>query len=252
MAELVDALDSGSSRGNSVDVRVILAAIKGVFMPSNFSKIALVANGAIHDLKLIKAEIVKYEYVVAVDGGLKYCERMDLKPDLIIGDFDSASFDLLGKYPQVPVRRYLTEKDESDLELAVQAVFRADVEKLTIFGGLEKRTDHALSNLHLIRRYPKKIFLETEEELVFAIDGDTRFTTKKGQRISFLPMGGPVLGVQSKGLRWELNNDEFTKNFMSLSNLCLSDTVQVNIKQGDLICCLQKSSVPFSFLATSA
>lgn len=29
MAELVDALDSGSSRGNSVDVRVILAAIYG-------------------------------------------------------------------------------------------------------------------------------------------------------------------------------------------------------------------------------
>ncbi len=27
MAELVDALDSGSSRGNSVDVRVILAAL---------------------------------------------------------------------------------------------------------------------------------------------------------------------------------------------------------------------------------
>lgn len=31
MAELVDALDSGSSRGNSVDVRVILAAIFFVF-----------------------------------------------------------------------------------------------------------------------------------------------------------------------------------------------------------------------------
>ncbi len=31
MAELVDALDSGSSRGNSVDVRVILAACVSFF-----------------------------------------------------------------------------------------------------------------------------------------------------------------------------------------------------------------------------
>ncbi len=32
MAELVDALDSGSSRGNSVDVRVILAAISSFIL----------------------------------------------------------------------------------------------------------------------------------------------------------------------------------------------------------------------------
>lgn len=32
MAELVDALDSGSSRGNSVDVRVILAATRSFIL----------------------------------------------------------------------------------------------------------------------------------------------------------------------------------------------------------------------------
>jgi hypothetical protein len=37
MAELVDALDSGSSRGNSVDVRVILAA--KISSPSSFHEI---------------------------------------------------------------------------------------------------------------------------------------------------------------------------------------------------------------------
>lgn len=35
MAELVDALDSGSSRGNSVDVRVILAAFPYFSIPEN-------------------------------------------------------------------------------------------------------------------------------------------------------------------------------------------------------------------------
>ena len=45
MAELVDALDSGSSRGNSVDVRVILAAIFEVgFKPDLLSPALLVAG----------------------------------------------------------------------------------------------------------------------------------------------------------------------------------------------------------------
>jgi hypothetical protein len=38
MAELADALDSGSSRGNSVDVQVILAA--SIFQPIFFERIA--------------------------------------------------------------------------------------------------------------------------------------------------------------------------------------------------------------------
>lgn len=247
MAELVDALDSGSSRGNSVDVRVILAAIvlqigdeMSLATRHAVKNIALVANGAIHDLDKIAKRIQAHEYVIAVDGGLCYCEQMGIVPNLIIGDLDSAPFELLGRYPTIPVRRYLTDKDETDLELAVQATYSPEVERITVFGALEKRTDHAVGNLHLIRRYPQKVFLETEDETVFAIEGDIEIPCSIGQMVSFLPLGGPVTGVCSKGLKWELRDASFTKNFLSISNVCLEAPIQLSIKHGDLICCLHK------------
>jgi thiamine pyrophosphokinase len=209
-------------------------------MPLAAKNIALVANGAIHDLKAIGKRLKAYDYIIAVDGGLLYCDSMGIEPDLIIGDLDSASLELLSNYPNVPVRRYLTDKDETDLELALQAVYHPEVENITVFGALEKRTDHSVSNLHLIRRYPKKLYLETEGELIFAIEGISEIPCKKGQLVSFLPLGGPITGVSSTGLKWELKDASFSKNFMSISNICLKNLIKIQIKIGDLICCMHK------------
>ncbi len=106
----------------------------------------------------ISALIAPYSMIVAVDGGLNHCHRMGIRPAMIIGDGDSIRPELLEYYQDVPARYFDTEKNETDLELAIQAVFTPEVDKITLFGALGHRLDHSLTNLHIIRRYPRESF----------------------------------------------------------------------------------------------
>ena len=145
---------------------------------------ALVGNGAIHDYGLIASLISDYDLCIAVDGGLVHCQALQIVPDLIIGDFDSISPEILKKYPTVPTEIFPIDKDQTDMELAIDKVNLPDVKKIALFGAMEKRTDHALSNLHLMRRQPDKIVIETERETIFSLEGEKKFDCRPGQLIS--------------------------------------------------------------------
>lgn len=203
--------------------------------------IAIIANGAIHDHQALAPLIRAHHEIIAVDGGYNHCVKMGIQPDIIIGDFDSIDPALVPSVQSVPTRRFPQEKNETDLELAIQATYTPQVKKITLYGALEQRTDHALANLHLIRRYPNKVFIETERETVFVFDSMVEIPCIPGQTISFIQIGDPASGINSQGLKWELRNASFNKYFFSLSNICLSSPIQVSIEHGDLLCVLQKS-----------
>jgi thiamine pyrophosphokinase len=201
---------------------------------------ALVANGKINCYKKILPLIQQHECIIAVDGGTHHCHQMNITPDMIIGDLDSTSPEMLRHYANVPVRRFNSEKDETDLELALQSIYTPEAEKITIFAALEKRTDHTLANLHLIRRYPMKVFIETESERLFVVNGPLEIPCTPGQTVSFIHLGTPATGVTSSGLKWEMQNATFSKYYFSLANICLSHSIRLTLTSGDLLCCLQK------------
>ena len=73
--------------------------------------VALVANGAVHDCALIAQLISTYDLCIAVDGGLIHCDHMQIRPDLIVGDLDSAPAELLAKYHDIPINVFATDKN---------------------------------------------------------------------------------------------------------------------------------------------
>lgn len=205
---------------------------------NGFRTAALVANGAIFDYARMAPLIRQYDYCVAVDGGLVHCHNMEVIPDLIIGDFDSVSKELLIKYEGIPTETFPVDKDETDTEIALRAVMSSTVEKIGLFGALEKRADHALFNLHLLLRFPKKLVIETECETIFAISENKQMACRPGQVVSLMPLDAPPKGVTTQGLKWELKEATLDKDFMSLSNICLNDSFSVSISEGIVICCL--------------
>ncbi|MBA3815411.1 MAG: thiamine diphosphokinase [Parachlamydiaceae bacterium] len=205
----------------------------------NTPRVALVANGAIHDYSLIAELIRTYARVVAVDGGLFHCHEMGIIPDLLIGDLDSVTPILLSKYSHVTTLRFPTEKDDTDLELAIRAVEAPSIVTIGLFGVMGHRVDHAMNNLNLTCLH-SKIIIETETESVFAISGEYQINCFPGQKLSLLPLNSPVIGVTTSGLQWELNHATLNKNFRSISNVCLGKSVNIKIHSGQLICCLAR------------
>lgn len=211
-----------------------------MFMPDYQHTVALVANGSVADSSALALRIREHQSIICVDGGLVFCRKMGITPDMIVGDFDSIPPEILRDYASVPIRSFPTDKDESDLELAIQSIYTPSVEKITVFGATGHRVDHTLANLQVLRRYPCKVYFETDLEIIFAIDGETEIPCVPGQTISFIPMDDQAAGITTTGLKWELNDASFSKYFFSLSNICRTDTVKIAIQTGDLICCMQK------------
>jgi len=205
-----------------------------------FPSVAIVANGEIRSLSETQQLLSHYPEVVAVDGGLNYCDSMEIIPNLIIGDLDSVCPKILEKYSNNSILRYPLEKDESDLELAIIELIRRGVPSIALFGVLGKRIDHLLYTLNLLARYPSQLIIFSETETIFCLQKENHIISKQGQTLSLIPLNS-VLGVSTKGLKWEVKNARFNKNFMSLSNICINDSFYVSLESGDLLCCLQSN-----------
>ena len=131
----------------------------------------IIANGEmIHNQNQIP-NFHKNALIIAADGGLNHCARLNIKPQIIIGDIDSASAIDLNTYEDVQVIQLDRAKAKTDLECAIDEVRRIDqFASIKIWGALGNRIDHSLFNLHLPAREPNRIFLETGFETIAAID----------------------------------------------------------------------------------
>lgn len=204
---------------------------------------ALVASGEIGDREVTANFLLSHKGVVAVDGGLVHCHVLGITPELIVGDLDSIPQDLLKVYSHVRTVFFPVEKDETDLELALELVFQGDVQRAYVYGALGGRLDHLLGNVILLTRYPGKVFLETEGELAFVVNRTTELSCQKGQTVSLIPFNGKVEGISTVGLKWELEKASMHKNFLGISNQCTSNKFSVTVEKGDLLCCLNKKPV---------
>lgn len=211
-------------------------------MFNDAATIALVVNGEMNDYSLIKKFVLQYDRCVAVDGGLKHCQKMSIRPDLIIGDCDSIAEELLSNYRDIPIQVFPVDKDDTDTALAIKLVNHEHVKKIGLFGAFGLRIDHSLGNLYLMSNFPEKVIIETEKETTFIIQGEYTLHCKPGQTLSLIPLGDRATGVYTEGLKWNLTDATLDNHFHSLSNICVETTVNIKINKGQLMCNLLRDA----------
>lgn len=148
-------------------------------------------------------------FVIAADSGLDQAARVGLQVDLIVGDLDSVSHEGLAGADGIPMEVYARDKDFTDMELALDAAARLDVDRIIVVGGHGGRLDHHLANAAVIaapRFANRRVEWLAGDAHVFVVHGTVGLHGNPGAILSLVAVGGPATGVTTTGLRWPLTN----------------------------------------------
>jgi len=209
--------------------------------PKN-QKIFLFANGELPKPKALAKKLGEADFLIAVDGGLNHMIALDLEPDLIIGDLDSIDEDILQHYQKkkTKIQKYPIDKDQNDLELAIQAAIEMNPQTIWIVAALGNRIDQTLANIFLLTRDDLRSIdtrLVDGEREVFLIREHATLSGEPGQLVSLVPINGPVEGVTTEGLKFPLNNETlYPDQTRGISNRLTDSSARITIKNGLLLC----------------
>jgi len=180
--------------------------------------------------------VQKDDCVIAADGGYKYLEKLNINPDLLLGDFDS-----LDEIPIHPnIIKHPKQKDDTDMMLAVKTGLELGYKCFVIYGGLGGRLDHTMANIQTIThlsRQGAKAYLVGEGIVITAVtNGKIEFDSSKNGVVSIFCNGSYAKGVYLKNLKYELNNATLTSDIpIGVSNEFIGKDSTVTVNDGTLV-----------------
>ncbi|MFK4998030.1 thiamine diphosphokinase [Bacillus sp. N9] len=115
-------------------------------METNKKTIHIMAGGPRHLIPDVFQENDQDTLWIGVDRGVIYLLDAGIRPNVAVGDFDSISAEEWTKIcSQIQsVNRFKPEKDETDMELAIEWALTQNPDTIKIFGGTGGRSDHFL------------------------------------------------------------------------------------------------------------
>lgn len=186
-----------------------------------------------------------FDLILAVDGGLAYAKKMNILPDVIVGDLDTADQTLVEEFRQYPFIRWDVhppEKDETDTELALRRAMAWGAEQITVLGATGGRFDHMLANVFLLYGCLQKgvdaCILDRQNRIFLIADQHTFHRDHVwGKYISFLPLLGEIRGITLEGFRYPLEDyDLEAASSRCISNELAEDTATIRFREGVAIC----------------
>jgi thiamine pyrophosphokinase len=197
------------------------------------------ANGELPDLEAARSLLQADDLIICADGGTRHALVLGVVPHVVIGDMDSLppAFDpstFTGEIIQFP-----GDKNETDLELAIEHAFTLNPGEIIIIGALGGRLDQTLGNISLMsdsRLLTFDIRLADGVEELFFCRGQANVKGGSGDIVSLIPWGGEVAGVVTENLKWPLRNETlYPYKTRGLSNEMLGEEASVRITSGLLL-----------------
>ncbi|MBM4428462.1 MAG: thiamine diphosphokinase [Chloroflexi bacterium] len=203
-------------------------------------RIIIFANGNLPNPEKARAILRPDDFILCADGGTRHALALGLTPNLIIGDLDSTTFDLRPLTEKgTQLLKYPTDKNETDLELAIDHALTLNPAQILILAALGGRMDQTLANIALLSNLSlltRNVKLTDGVEEIFFCNDHAKVEGRSGDIVSLIPWQGEVTGVFTENLRWHLHHETlYPDKTRGISNEMTADVATVSITSGLLL-----------------
>jgi thiamine pyrophosphokinase len=205
---------------------------------------AVFAGGMIGEIVSIDPSAL----VVAADSGYDNARLRGVAVDVLVGDMDSISTDGLAEAEEldITIQRFPTDKDATDLEIAIDAAISLGATHVTVYAGEGGNYGHLLGialglteerweNTHLVWKTDRSTVYRSLPSSPLAL------TIPTGSTVTVLPVGDAT-GVTTSGLQWPLVGSDLPRGTTrGLSNVSMDTAVSVSVETGALLIIVEEA-----------
>lgn len=182
------------------------------------------------------------DLLIAADGGAESITAAGLRPQLLVGDFDSIDDGTRASLEAAGIETLIlpVAKDETDTEVALRLAVEWGAARITVYGALGgPRLDHLVAALLLLKAEwlaSVDVRLVDERHEVFLAMGDCVVEGAAGDLVSLLPLSSVVEDIRTEGLLYPLDGEPLSQGAArGVSNELLGDRARITHGSGDLL-----------------
>ena len=199
----------------------------------------IIANGAECDPELLGQLLEWSPIVIVLDSAMDRVLDLNIKVDVLLGDFDrdfSAEYYKEKQYPLEII--HTPNQDKTDLEKAFDYLIERKIPAVNVVWATGKRADHTITNITSIVQYRNllKIVILDDHSKIFLLPKRFEKWYTANTPISLVPIGN-VSGIHSENLFYPLKNDTLTIGYKtgSSNHVAKDGIVVIEHSDGDLL-----------------
>lgn len=196
----------------------------------------IVGGAEIKNYNEIKKYLSDDDFYVFCDCGLSHLENLGVKPDLIVGDFDSYT------KPETDIETIVLpcEKDDTDTVFALKEAIKRGYKKFVLVGVVGGRFDHTLGNvaiLAMIKNQGYEGMIVDDFSEMQLVSGETVFVEDEFSYFSLLNISGKANGITIKNAKYPLDNAEIKTDYpIGVSNEVIKGKkAEITVENGQLL-----------------
>ena len=199
----------------------------------------IIANGEACSFELMGELLEWSPLVVVLDSAIHRVLDLNIKVDVLLGDFDR-DFDAENiRKEQYPIEIvYTPDQDKTDLEKAFEYLIGRGFPAVNVVWATGRRADHTITNITNIVRFREqlKIVIIDDYSKIFLLPKIYEKWYPKGTPISLIPVG-MASEITTQNLKYTLDNESLTIGYRtgSSNEVAEDGMVKITYQEGDLL-----------------